>query len=108
MNLQVIKNVDGQDEYVLLPVGVYESLREQIEDELSVLDIKKGQEDDYQTFDPADFIQNPVALSRMKAGVKQVDLARKMDVSQAYVSKLEHAETVSEAALERVLEALKK
>ena len=32
MNLQVIKGVDGKDEYVLLPVGIYESLREQIED----------------------------------------------------------------------------
>jgi hypothetical protein len=108
MNLQIIKGTDGQDEYVLLPVGVYESLREQIEDELSVLDIQTGQEEEYEPFNPADFVQNPVALARMKAGVKQVDLASKMDVSQAYVSKLEHAQTVSKTALERVIEALKK
>ncbi|MBF0382191.1 MAG: helix-turn-helix transcriptional regulator [Magnetococcales bacterium] len=108
MNLQIIKGTDGRDEYVLLPVGVYEALREQIEDELSILDIHKGQDEDYEPFDPSDFVQNPVALARMKAGVKQVDLARKMDVSQAYISKLEHAQTVSESALKLVLDALKR
>lgn len=108
MNLQIIKGVNGQDEYVLLPVGVYESLREQIEDELSVLDLSKGQKEEFVPFDPADFVQNPIALARMKAGIKQVDLARKMEVSQAYISKLEHAETVSESAVNRVLDALRK
>lgn len=66
-----------------------------------------GQEEDYEPFDPADFVKNPVALARMKAGVKQVELARRMDVSQAYVSKLEHLETVPESALKRVQNALK-
>ena len=61
----------------------------------------------YEPFDPADFVQNPVALARMRAGVKQVELAKRMDVSQAYVSKLEHADTISEKALKRVQEALK-
>ena len=107
MNLQVIKGIDGQDEYVLLPVGVYEALRGRIEAELSELEIHKGQEEEYEPFDPADFVQNPVALARMKAGVKQVELARRMDVSQAYVSKLEHSETVSATALKRVQNALK-
>lgn len=108
MSLQIIKGVNGQDEYVLLPVGVYESLREQIEDELSVLDLSKGQEEEFVPFDPADFVQNPIALARMKAGIKQADLARKMEVSQAYIRKLEHAETVSESAMNRVLDALRK
>ena len=107
MNLQVIKGIDGQDEYVLLPVGIYEALRGQIEEELSELEIHKGQEEDYEPFDPADFVQNQVALARMKAGVKQVELARRMDVSQAYVSKLEHSETVSASALKLVKDALK-
>lgn len=108
MNLQIIKSIHGQDEYVLLPVGVYESFREQIEDKLSVLELSKGQEEDLVPFDPADFVQNPIALARMKAGIKQVDLAKKMEVSQAYISKLEHAETVSESVVNRVLDALRK
>ena len=106
MNLQVIKGMDGQDEYVLLPVGVYEALRETIEEALAKWDIPKGQEEEYDPFDPADFVQNPVALARMRAGVKHVELARRMDVSQAYVSKLEHSESVSESALKRIVDAL--
>lgn len=61
----------------------------------------------YEPFDPADFVKNPVALARMKAGIKQIELARRMGVSQAYISKLEHADTVAENALTRVLNVLK-
>lgn len=57
-------------------------------------------------FDPADYVSNPVALARMRAGVKQVELARRMGVSQAYVSKLEGAKRVSKEALAKALEAL--
>ncbi|MBF0459789.1 MAG: helix-turn-helix transcriptional regulator [Magnetococcales bacterium] len=106
MNLQIIKDTDGQDEYVLLPVGVYRALRQQIEEELSDLALQKGQEGDYEPFDPADFVQNPVALARIKAGIKQVELARRMNVSQAYLSKLEHAATVSAGQVKRVMDSI--
>ncbi|MEO5364495.1 MAG: helix-turn-helix transcriptional regulator [Magnetococcus sp. DMHC-8] len=106
MNLQIIKGMDGQDEYVLLPVGVYQVLREQIEGEMLEWEIQKGQEGEYEPFNPADFVQNPVALARMQAGIKQIELARRMNVSQAYVSKLEQAETVSASVIGRVMEAL--
>ncbi|MBF0423836.1 MAG: helix-turn-helix transcriptional regulator [Magnetococcales bacterium] len=102
MNVQIIKGLDGRDEYVLLPVSIYYVLRDQIEEELSGLDIMSYQQDAYEPFDPADFVQNPIALARMKAGIKQVELARRMNVSQAYISKLEHSDTVSEQIMKRI------
>ena len=38
INLQVIKSVEGKPEYVLIPVAVYKALREEIEDEIAVLE----------------------------------------------------------------------
>ena len=34
-------------------------------------------------------MDNPIHLHRLKAGLSQKDLAEKMNVSQAYISKLE-------------------
>ncbi|MBF0622939.1 MAG: helix-turn-helix domain-containing protein [Magnetococcales bacterium] len=106
MNLQVIKGMDGQDEYVLVPVKVFEALKSEIEDELSDLDITVGESDEYEDFEPADYIQNPVALARLKAGLKQIELAERMGVSQAYISKLEHSKEVKSKTLKRVRIAL--
>jgi len=57
-------------------------------------------------FDPADYVDNSVALARMKAQISQSDLARHMKVTQSYISKLEHADQVSSEALKKVQAAL--
>ena len=106
MSLQTIKNMQGNAEYVLLPVQVFDVLKDQIEDELAGLEAWADQEEDYVDFDPADYVDNPVALARMKAQVKQVDLARHMNVTQSYISKLEHADQVSDEAMQKVRAAL--
>jgi len=106
MSLQIIKSLNGQDEYVLLPVAVYRELKEQIQATLATLVERSESEDDYEDFDPADYVQNPIALARLSAGVKQSDLARALGVSQPYLSKLERAGQVSKAALQRVEAAL--
>ncbi len=106
MSLQTIRNMQGHDEYVLLPIQVFDALKEQIEDELAGLEAWADQEEDYVDFDPADYVDNPVALARMKAQVKQVDLARHMKVTQSYISKLEHADQVSDEAMQKVRAAL--
>ena len=106
MNLQTIRNIHGKPEYVLLPVQVFDALKDQIEDELAGLEAWADQEEDYVDFDPADYITNPVALARMKAQVKQSELARQMQVTQSYISRLEHAEKVSDEALQKVKKAL--
>jgi DNA-binding XRE family transcriptional regulator len=98
MNLQTIKSVDGQVEYVLLPVATYHALRRQITEQL-----KHSQEnEDYEAFDPTDYIDNPIALARIQAGITQEDLAKLMGVTQAYVSKIESQDKVTPKLLNKV------
>ena len=47
----------------------------------------RSRNDDYVPFVLEDYVDNPVALARIKAKITQAELARRMDVSQAYVSK---------------------
>lgn len=102
MTLQTIKSIDGKDEYVLLPVAVYKALQEEIEDELAGLEAaaKKGEE--YVPFVLEDYVDNPVALARMKAHLTQKDLAERMGVTQAYISKIERQGRVTPRLLARV------
>ena len=102
MNLQTIKSMDGKVEYVLLPVAAYHALRRQITEQL-----KHSQEnEDYEVFDPADYIDNPVALARIKAGITQEELAKLMCVTQAYISKIENKDRVTPKMLKKIRLAL--
>ncbi|WP_028389652.1 helix-turn-helix domain-containing protein [Legionella fairfieldensis] len=103
MNLQTIKSLDGKVEYVLLPVAAYKALRHQITEQLR----HTQNNEDYEVFDPADYVDNPVALARIQAGLTQEELAKLMTVTQAYISKIENQENVSVKLLNKVHEALK-
>ena len=46
----------------------------------------------YIDFDPSDFIKNRIALARMRAKITQTSLAKSLNVSQAYISKIENDE----------------
>ncbi len=98
MTLQKIKSINGKDEYVLLPMAVYRALKDQIEKELATQDA--GQ--DYVPFVLEDYVDNPVALARIKAGITQQELAQRLGVSQAYVSQVERRSNLSNKMLERV------
>lgn len=98
MSLQVIKSVDGNDEYVLLPITIYHVLREQISAHLTHLKNKNQ----YVSFNPDDYVENPVALARIKAGMTQEELARRMNVSQAYISKIETQQKLTAKMLQKV------
>ena len=104
MNLQVIKSIDGKDEYVLLPVGVYNALRDQIHERIR----KTKDRADYVAFDPADYVDNPIALARIRAGITQEALAKKMGVTQAYISKIETQDQITAKLLQKVKLALQK
>jgi ribosome-binding protein aMBF1 (putative translation factor) len=67
-----------------------------------------NRKDEYVLFDPADYVDNPVALARIKAELTQEELAKKLKVSQAYVSKLENQDEVSVKVLQKVMNALAK
>jgi ribosome-binding protein aMBF1 (putative translation factor) len=91
MNIQIINNKHNQEEYALLPIKLYRSLESQI---------KKAQlDDEFIAFNLDDFVTNPVANARIKKGLTQKQLAEKMQVSQAYISKLEHQPNVSHKIL---------
>jgi DNA-binding XRE family transcriptional regulator len=97
MTLQIIKSLDGKEEYALLPIAAYNSLKPQIH---------KVLEADYVEFDIYDYVQNPVALARIEANLTQEELAKKMGVTQAYISKLENQESVTAKVLKKVQDIL--
>ncbi|MEI8054661.1 MAG: helix-turn-helix transcriptional regulator [bacterium] len=103
--LQTIKNISGNTEYVLLPIAIYENLKENIDRVVSQCISKK----DYVDFEPSDFIKNKIALARMKAKITQVSLAKHLNVSQAYISKIENDEyKVTKKLFEKVTNVIEK
>lgn len=106
LNLQIIKSISGKPEFVLIPVAVYNALREQIEDEMAGLEAAAGRKGEYLPFEVSDYVDNPVAQARIKAGLTQKDLARRLGVSQAYVSKVERQPKVSPRQLAKIMQAL--
>lgn len=104
MGLQIIKSVEGKDEYVLLPIAVYHALRDQITDRVSRLSPIKPSV----SFEPADYVANAAALARIEAGLTQGEMAERMGVSQAYVSKIETKEKLTAKLLQKVKQAIEK
>ena len=104
MTLQIIKSIDGKAEYVLLPFNVYNALRDEIEEALK----KKYNSEDYIPFELTDYIDNPVALARINAGITQEELAKRMKVTQAYISKLETQNKVTAKVIKKIKEAIEK
>ena len=107
LNLQIIKSVSGKPEFVLIPVAVYNALRDQIEDELAGLEAAVDKSGDYMPFALEDYVDSPVALARIKANVTQKQLAKRLGVTQAYISKVEHQTKVTPKLLAKVKAALK-
>jgi DNA-binding XRE family transcriptional regulator len=62
--------------------------------------------EDYEIFNSADYVDNPVALARIQAGITQKELANLMEVTQAYISKIENQEKVTVKMLNKVKQAL--
>lgn len=60
----------------------------------------------YESFVLEDYVDNPVALVRIKAAITQEQLAQRLGVSQAYVSQLERRTTVTNKMLEQVRSAI--
>lgn len=102
MSFQIIKSIDGKDEYVLLPISIYQELQQQIDTKIKI------QANDYVPFDPADYVENPIALARIKAHLTQAELANLLNVTQAYISKIERQKKVTAKLLNKVREAINK
>ena len=108
MTLQKIKSINGKDEYVLLPMTVYRVLKDQIEHELAAYETGQDTEQKYVPFILEDYVDNPVAIARIKAGITQEQLAELLGVSQAYISQVERRTNVTNKMLERVRSAIHK
>lgn len=67
MNLQTIKSIDGKVEYVLLPIAAYKALSHELVEQLKNF----HDHEDYELFDPADYVDNPIVLARIEAGITQ-------------------------------------
>ncbi len=102
MNLQTIKSIHGQVEYVLLPIDTFNVLRDEIIEQLSQTKFN----DDYEVFDVSDYVDNQVARLRIESGITQQQLADLMSVTQAYVSKIENQDNVSTKVLTKVKRAI--
>ena len=102
MTLQIIKSIDGKAEYVLLPFNIYNALRDKIEKALKT----KYSNKNYVPFELTDYVDNPVALARINASMTQEELAKRMDVTQAYISKLEAQDKVTAKVLKKVKAAI--
>jgi ribosome-binding protein aMBF1 (putative translation factor) len=102
MTLQMIKSIEGKAEYVLLPVNIYNTLHREIEAALK----KKYSSEDYTPFKLTDYVDNPVALARINAEMTQKTLAKRMNVTQAYISKLEAQSKVTAKVLKKVKAAI--
>ena len=107
LRLQIIKSISGKPEFVLIPVAVYNALREQIEDELAGREAVADKSADYVPFALEDYVDSPIALARIKAKVTQKELAKRLSVTQAYISKVEHQVKVTPKLLAKVKAALR-
>ena len=65
--------------YDLLPIKAYKDLKKEIDNFI---------EGDFEPFVLEDYISSPVALARINANLSQLELAKLMDVFQAYISRL--------------------
>ena len=116
MKLNTLETLGGQS-FVLLPIYIYENLKPQITKVLKnyhssdpiVVDLKKlampittKANTDYVPFKLNDYVRNPVAKARIEAGLTQVQLAKRMKVTQPYIAKLEAQGRVSKEKLEQV------
>ena len=108
MGIQIIKSISGKPEFALIPVAVYNALRERIDDELAGFEAAAEKSGNYVPFALDDYVGNPIALARIKANVTRRVLAKRLGVTQAYISKVEHQSKVTPKLLAKVKAALRK
>lgn len=61
---------------------------------------------DYVSFELTDYVDNPIVLARINAGITQEELAKRMSVSQAYISKLEAQSKITAKVLKKAKAAI--
>jgi DNA-binding XRE family transcriptional regulator len=95
MEYQTIKE-KGKVKFVILPVELFESLLDQLEDEADIRAIRDAdQETLYDQKEAEEYIfMNPVKRERLERGWTQKDLAARLEVKQSTVAKWERKNAV--------------
>lgn len=107
MTIQVIKKNEKTD-YVIIPYDEFLAFADKdLIDATYIQEILQDPvEGEMTNFDFADYVDNPIQLARLRTGLTQKELADKMEVTQAYISKLERSKRVSPKALKKVTDTL--
>ncbi|MBW1821647.1 MAG: helix-turn-helix transcriptional regulator [Deltaproteobacteria bacterium] len=95
MEYQTIKE-NGKTKFVVLPVKLFETILDRLEDESDLRVIREAVKDPlYEQEEAEEYIfMNPVKRERLERGWTQKDLADKLDVKQSTVAKWEMKEAV--------------
>ena len=95
MEYQTIKE-NGKVKFVVLPLKSFHALLERLEDESDLRDIREAKDEPlYDQKEAEDYVfMNPVKRERVERGWTQKELADKIGVQQASVSKWERAGAV--------------
>ncbi len=95
MEYQTIKE-NGKTKFVVLPVKLFETILDRLEDESDLRAIRGAMKDPlYEQKEAEEYIfMNPVKRERLERGWTQKDLADKIGVKQSTVAKWEMKEAV--------------
>ena len=90
MEYQTIKE-DGEVKFVVLPIKLFQSLLDRLEDESDLLAIREAKSEPLYDQEEAEnyIFMNPVKRERLDRGWTQEELARRLRVKQATVAKWE-------------------
>ena len=72
MKLQTIRSINGADEYILVPAKVYKRLDVNTRRAITRASRRVNANDQYHVFNPAEYVDQPVVLARLRAGVRSI------------------------------------
>jgi ribosome-binding protein aMBF1 (putative translation factor) len=92
---------EGKPAFAVIPYAEYVALT------VNKAKKPKSTDDEYVPFIVSDYIKNPIRIARVEAGLKQQELAKRLKVTQGYISRIEGRNfNVTPALLDRVTKAI--
>lgn len=93
---------NGEPAFAVIPYDEYVALTANLRKR------PKTKDDEYVPFVLSDYIKSPIRVARVEAGLTQKDLAKLLNVTQGYISKIEGRDfKVTSALINRVTKAIR-